>query len=267
MVKQPCREEKSQPDYFKMSLVLPIPHEGLRQIYQLTEDNGVSLILYPRVIKQADNELLNRHRVARRAPDLKVFKALDSESRRKHEAELREGLLLDIQLKQKGPEAEQQAVYGCELRRVNISFDDLGWGDNIVYPRHVEANYCIGNCQHPPGGYADVRMTNHAFVRSTFIKRAKQGLIKHWPGKQSSSMMGSPQDPSFHKDGELMTGPNPSEVNMTPGSPSREATLPEGLAPCCVPMKLAPISLLYRVNETIYLAELQEMKAEVCGCL
>lgn len=37
---------------------------------------------------------------------------------------------------------------GCKMIPFNLSFDDIGFGDWILYPHEYEANTCLGYCSH-----------------------------------------------------------------------------------------------------------------------
>ena len=53
----------------------------------------------------------------------------------------------------------------CSLKAWYVTFEELGWGDWIVTPRGVNANYCEGGCT------IDRNMTNHAFIKKVFRER------------------------------------------------------------------------------------------------
>ena len=53
----------------------------------------------------------------------------------------------------------------CTLKPWYVTFEQLGWGDWIVTPRGINANYCEGSC-------SIVRnMTNHAFIKKVYRDR------------------------------------------------------------------------------------------------
>ena len=53
----------------------------------------------------------------------------------------------------------------CSLKPWYVTFQELGWGDWIVTPRGINANFCEGSC-------TVVRnMTNHAFIKKVFRER------------------------------------------------------------------------------------------------
>ena len=53
----------------------------------------------------------------------------------------------------------------CSLKSWYVTFEELGWGDWIVTPRGVNANYCEGGCS------IDRNMTNHAFIKKVYRER------------------------------------------------------------------------------------------------
>ena len=201
------------------TLMFDLSLDKLSEHYQLDAINGPLLLVYPKISKIAAAEA----RTKRSTDKHTALQKLDKESKRENSSMFKESINYEIKLRMKKIKEKNDDIYGCELRHLNVSFDDLGWTDQIVYPRYVEANYCIGNCQHPPNGRIKMNRTSHAFIRSSFMRKKL-------------------------------------EENST-------AEFPEGLKPCCVPARLAPMSLLYQINGTIYKADLNEMKVEKCACL
>ena len=201
------------------TLMFDLSWDKLFEHYQFDAINGPLLLMYPKISQIATAKARSK----RSADKHTVLQKLDKESQRENSSVFKESINYEIKLRMKMIKEKNDDIYGCELRHFNVSFEDLGWTDQIVYPRYVEANYCIGNCQHPPNRRIKMNITPHALIRSSFMRR---------------------------KLGENST-----------------AEFPKGLKPCCVPVRLAPMSLLYQINGTIYKADLNEMKVEKCGCL
>ncbi|KAM9342287.1 protein DVR-1 [Pholidichthys leucotaenia] len=101
----------------------------------------------------------------------------------------------------------------CKLRRLYISFKDVGWHDFIIAPHGFMANYCYGECPFPLTEV--LNGTNHAIL---------QTLV------------------------------HSMEPDITP-------------QPCCIPIRMSPISLLYYDNfDNVVLQHYQDMVVEECGC-
>lgn len=48
--------------------------------------------------------------------------------------------------------------HGCKMIPFNISFEDLGFGDWILYPHAYKANTCIGYCSHVKNHHENLLM-------------------------------------------------------------------------------------------------------------
>lgn len=71
-----------------------------------------------------------------------------------------------VEEKRDGEESEP-----CALKPWYVTFAELGWGDWIITPRGINANYCQGSCE------VVRNMTNHAFVKKVFLERhGRRGL-------------------------------------------------------------------------------------------
>ena len=49
-----------------------------------------------------------------------------------------------------------------------ISVEELGYGDMILYPRSIQINFCAGTCVHPLVGNSNA--TKHAYIQSIAAK-------------------------------------------------------------------------------------------------
>ena len=202
---------------FKLMFDLSV--DKLSERYQLDSISGPLLVVYPNISQIATVQAKSKRSADKRT----ILQKLDNESKKENSSMLKESINYEIKLRMKKIKEKSDDVYGCELRHLNISFEELGWTDQIVYPRYVEANYCIGNCQHPPNRRIKMNITPQAVIRSSFMRKKL---------KENSNTQ-----------------------------------FPVGLKPCCVPARLAPMSLLYQINGTIYKTDLNEMKVEKCACL
>ena len=203
----------------KFKLTFHLSSSKVSEYYLRNATNRPFLLVHPYI----SGITLPQTKRKRSADSSQVLRKLNRESKKGRDSFLKESITYEVQLRKKDIMKQNHVVYGCELRRLNVSFEDLGWAEHIVYPRYVEANYCIGNCQHPPNERVEMKYTAHAFIRSSFMRRKF---------KENSS-----------------------------------AVFPHGLKPCCVPIRLAPMSLLYQINNTVYKADLNEIKVEKCACL
>ena len=66
---------------------------------------------------------------------------------------------------EEGNTADNSEIEPCSLKSWYVTFEELGWGDWIVTPRGVNANYCEGSCS------IDRNMTNHAFIKKVYRER------------------------------------------------------------------------------------------------
>ena len=220
LVSQDVVEQKNRKGAaVNFNLMFDLSIDKISERYQLDSTNGALLVVYPNISQIATVQVRSKRTADRRT----VLQKLDNESKKENSPMFKESINYEIKLRMKKIKEKSDDVYGCELRHLNISFEELGWTDQIVYPRYVEANYCVGNCQHPPNRRIKMNITPHAFIRSSFMRKKL---------KENST-----------------------------------AEFPVGLKPCCVPARLAPMSLLYQINGTIYKTDLNEMKVEKCACL
>jgi hypothetical protein len=101
----------------------------------------------------------------------------------------------------------------CQLHSRQVSFEDLGLGDYILYPREFELNYCAGGCTYPL--LLPPAVTWHAYIQNL------------------ASLRGLDDIPP----------------------------------PCCVPLQLGSVTVLYRHEEEGFiLAMLHDMTARSCAC-